>query len=195
VNVFAFVAAPMKWTPEPSREASTTFLDKLKSVALAAAFIGVLIIFAMGVSLWENVWRVSVDAPSTPPLAACRWPEPVASGSLTVPLTSGGPFDATADEERIARPRNGTQRNPEMALDPFTLVGIVGTALIILAYFATQQRWLTAEDWRYLLANLVGAILILLSLITAWNLPVAIIESFWAAISAYGLVRTAVATS
>ena len=79
-----------------------------------------------------------------------------------------------------------------MALDPFTLVGIVGTALIILAYLATQQRWLTAEDWRYLLANLVGAILILLSLITAWNLPVAIIESFWAVISAYGLVRTAV---
>ena len=85
-----------------------------------------------------------------------------------------------------------------MALDPFTLVGIVGTALItwcIFAFFATQQRWLTAEDWRYSLANLVGAILILLSLITAWNLPVAIIESFWAAISAYGLVRTAVATS
>ena len=79
-----------------------------------------------------------------------------------------------------------------MALDPFTFVGIVGTALIIVAYLATQQGWLTAEDWRYPLANLVGAILILLSLITAWNLPVAIIESFWAAISAYGLVRIAV---
>ena len=78
-----------------------------------------------------------------------------------------------------------------MALDPFTLIGIVGTALIVLSYFATQQGWLTAEDWRYSLANLVGAILILLSLITEWNLPVAIIESFWAAISAYGLVRTA----
>jgi Na+-translocating ferredoxin:NAD+ oxidoreductase RnfD subunit len=79
-----------------------------------------------------------------------------------------------------------------MALDPFTLIGIVGTALIIVAYFATQQGWLTAEDWQYPLANLLGAILILFSLITAWNLPVAIIESFWAVISAYGLVRTAV---
>ena len=76
-----------------------------------------------------------------------------------------------------------------MAFDPFTLVGIVGTALIVAAYFATQQGWLTAEDWQYPLANLVGAILILVSLITAWNLPVAIIESFWAAISFYGLVR------
>ena len=79
-----------------------------------------------------------------------------------------------------------------MELDAFTLVGIVGTALIIVAYLATQQGWLTAGDWRYPLVNLVGAILILLSLITAWNLPVAIIESFWAAISAYGLVRIAV---
>jgi Na+-translocating ferredoxin:NAD+ oxidoreductase RnfD subunit len=78
-----------------------------------------------------------------------------------------------------------------LTLDPFTLVGILGTALIIVSYFATQQGWLTAEDWRYPLANLVGAILILVSLITAWNLPVAIIESFWAAISAYGLVRAA----
>ena len=81
---------------------------------------------------------------------------------------------------------------PAMELDTFTLVGIVGTALIIVAYLATQQGWITAEDWRYQLANLVGAILILLSLVTAWNLPVAIIESFWAVISVYGLVRTAV---
>lgn len=74
-----------------------------------------------------------------------------------------------------------------MAFDPFTFVGIVGTALIVAVYFATQQRWLTAEDWQYQMANLVGAIMILVSLITAWNLPVAIIESFLAAISVYGI--------
>jgi hypothetical protein len=38
-----------------------TFLDKLKGVALSAAFIGVLIIFAMWVSLWEKVWQASVE--------------------------------------------------------------------------------------------------------------------------------------
>jgi hypothetical protein len=32
----------------------------------------------------------------------------------------------------------------------------------------------------------VGAVLILLSLITAWNLPAAIMEGFWALISIYG---------
>ena len=36
-----------------------------------------------------------------------------------------------------------------MTLDPFTLVGIAGTALIILAYFGDQQGWLERDDWRF----------------------------------------------
>ena len=50
-------------------------------------------------------------------------------------------------------------------LDPFTLAGIAGTALIIVAYFANQQGWLKADDWKYPLANLIGAVLILVSLL------------------------------
>ena len=38
----------------------TTF-DKLKGAALIATFIGVLITFAMWVSLWENVWQAAVE--------------------------------------------------------------------------------------------------------------------------------------
>jgi hypothetical protein len=34
-------------------------LDMLKGAALIAAFIGVLITFAMWVSLWDNVWRAA----------------------------------------------------------------------------------------------------------------------------------------
>ena len=78
-----------------------------------------------------------------------------------------------------------------MALDPFTVAGLIGTALIIVAYFGNQQGWLRAEDWKFPLANLIGAILIMLSLIAAWNLPVAVIESFWATISIYGLIKNA----
>jgi hypothetical protein len=33
----------------------------MDTMALIGTFIGVLIIFAMWVSLWENVWRVSVE--------------------------------------------------------------------------------------------------------------------------------------
>jgi len=36
-------------------------MDMLKGAALIAAFIGFLTIFAMWVSLWDNVWRASVE--------------------------------------------------------------------------------------------------------------------------------------
>jgi hypothetical protein len=36
-------------------------MDTLKAAALIATFIGFLTIFAMWVSLWDNVWRVSVE--------------------------------------------------------------------------------------------------------------------------------------
>ena len=39
----------------------TSTLDTLKGAALIATFIGVLITFAMWVSLWENVWQASVE--------------------------------------------------------------------------------------------------------------------------------------
>ena len=38
-------------------------------------------------------------------------------------------------------------------------------------------------------ANLVGSLLILVSLYSAWNFPSAVIEVIWAAISLYGLSR------
>jgi len=76
-----------------------------------------------------------------------------------------------------------------VALDLLTIAGVVGSVLIVLAYFANQQGSLSAENWQYSLANLVGAVLILVSLITAWNLPAFIIEGFWALISIYGLLK------
>jgi hypothetical protein len=63
--MLAFLATPVRRTPPPSPvvslETSITFLDKLKATALIATFIGVLTIFAVWVSLWENVWRMSVE--------------------------------------------------------------------------------------------------------------------------------------
>jgi len=41
---------------------------------------------------------------------------------------------------------------------------------------------------RFLSLNLAGSALILSSLYYQWNLPSVVIESFWAAISLYGLV-------
>ena len=65
--------------------------------------------------------------------------------------------------------------------------GTLGSGLIILAYFLNQVGRLTATDIRYPLVNLIGAVLILLSLIAEWNLPTLVIESFWVVISLYGI--------
>ena len=74
-------------------------------------------------------------------------------------------------------------------MEPYTDAGFIGVAVIVTAYFANQQGWLNAEGWRFPGANLVGSLLILASLWTAWNLPSAVIEMICAAISLYGLSR------
>jgi hypothetical protein len=74
-------------------------------------------------------------------------------------------------------------------VDPYTDAGFVGVAIILAAYFANQQGWVSTEDWRYSAANLIGSLLILASLCSAWNFPSAVIEAIWAAISLYGLGR------
>jgi hypothetical protein len=77
-----------------------------------------------------------------------------------------------------------------MGLNPFTTAGMVGTAIILVAYFANQRDWLSSRDWRFPAANLAGALLILSSFYAEWNLPSVVIEIFWAAISLYGLTRS-----
>jgi hypothetical protein len=76
-----------------------------------------------------------------------------------------------------------------MQLDVFRAIGLVGVGFILAAYFANQQRWLRSEDWRFPAANLVGSLLILVSLYAEWNLPSVVIEVFWIAISVYRLVN------
>ncbi|HML10956.1 MAG TPA: hypothetical protein VK432_08845 [Stellaceae bacterium] len=78
-----------------------------------------------------------------------------------------------------------------MSLILYRTIGLLGAAVFVVAYFANQARWLKSEDWRFPVANLAGALLILISLFGEWNLPSVVIEAFWAAISVYGLVNRA----
>jgi hypothetical protein len=75
------------------------------------------------------------------------------------------------------------------------ILGIIGSAIVIVAYFAVARGSIAADSRLYYLANLFGAALIFASLWWAWNLPAAIVEVFWAAISAYGLLRAALPRS
>jgi hypothetical protein len=78
---------------------------------------------------------------------------------------------------------------PQMSV--YDLIGVIGAVIAISAYFATQQGWLRATDWLFPFANLIAAIMILVSLSVDWNLPAVVIECFWLAISVYGLIRFA----
>ena len=73
-------------------------------------------------------------------------------------------------------------------LDIYSLVGFVGMACIIGAYF-----YLTASEAAnpYILhgTNLMGAALLTVSLLVHTNLPSLVLEGFWAAIAIWGLAK------
>ena len=69
------------------------------------------------------------------------------------------------------------------------IAGVIGSVIVIVAYFATQAGWFGANDPRFAWANLVGAVLIISSLVMDWNLAAFVVEIFWLLISVFGLAR------
>lgn len=76
---------------------------------------------------------------------------------------------------------------PGFAIHDFA--GVLGSVIVIVAYFATQAGWFAINDPRFAWANLAGAVLIIYSLLMDWNLAAFIMEIFWILISLYGLAR------
>jgi hypothetical protein len=76
-----------------------------------------------------------------------------------------------------------------MNLGAFDLVGFIGVLLIIVAYLLLQLDKLPSSSPRYSLLNAAGALLIMVSLIFAFNLSAFIVEAFWFLISLLGLWR------
>ncbi|WP_428833378.1 CBU_0592 family membrane protein [Methylorubrum rhodesianum] len=70
-----------------------------------------------------------------------------------------------------------------------TIGGFIGSMMIAFAYLSAQQGWVGQDSGSYLFANLIGAVLILASLYIDWNLPAALVEGFWAAVSSLGIWR------
>lgn len=71
----------------------------------------------------------------------------------------------------------------------YDLIGIIGVALLIYAYFLLQTERISIQNVKYSLMNMAGSILIIISLVEEFNLPSFIIESFWVLISGIGVVR------
>jgi len=69
------------------------------------------------------------------------------------------------------------------------LLGNVGVVLLIIAYLLLQLDKLSSNGLAYSLLNLIGAILIIISLLVNFNLSAFIIEVFWVLISFVGIYR------
>lgn len=67
--------------------------------------------------------------------------------------------------------------------------GVVGVLLILTAYAGLQLERLDPRGVAANALNLVGALLILLSLAYDFNLPAVLMEGAWALLAAYGLAR------
>ncbi|MFF8187110.1 hypothetical protein ACF044_07585 [Microbacterium sp. NPDC016588] len=72
--------------------------------------------------------------------------------------------------------------------DLANIVGLVGVALVVIAYLLLQLGRVRVEQLRYSLLNAVASVLVLVSLTAHWNLSSVIIEGFWLLISLYGCV-------
>lgn len=71
----------------------------------------------------------------------------------------------------------------------YDLVGNVGVAMMVIAYLLLQMGKLRINDLSYSLANAIGAVLVLFSLLYSFNLSAFLVEGFWLLISLYGLLR------
>lgn len=67
--------------------------------------------------------------------------------------------------------------------------GLIGVAVILFAYVLLQVGRLRGDALPHQLLNAVGALLILLSLLYAFNLSAFLMELAWLVVSIYGMVR------
>lgn len=71
----------------------------------------------------------------------------------------------------------------------FDLVGNLGVLLMVAAYLLLQLERLSSAAVSYLLLNVVGAVMVIVSLLFRFNLSAFLMEVFWLLISLYGLAR------
>jgi len=74
-------------------------------------------------------------------------------------------------------------------MDIFQWIGFAGMIFIVWAYFILQQGRYTFNSLYYQLLNLIGAILLLISLLVHFNFGSFMIEVFWIGITIYGLIK------
>jgi paired small multidrug resistance pump len=77
-----------------------------------------------------------------------------------------------------------------MDLQWYDWIGLVGTLMVLAAYFLLQAGRLHGNGMLYQLLNLFGAAGVLASLYGKFNISVLLLMTLWIVITAYGLIRT-----
>lgn len=62
--------------------------------------------------------------------------------------------------------------------------------LMVIAYLLLQLQRISSTAVSYLFLNVIGAVLVIISLTLRFNLSAFLMEAFWLFISLYGLART-----
>lgn len=74
-------------------------------------------------------------------------------------------------------------------MDIFQWLGFIGMIFIVWAYFILQAGKYGINSLYYQLLNLIGAILLIISLFVHFNLGSFLIEVFWIIITLYGMFK------
>nr|WP_314889181.1 hypothetical protein [uncultured Campylobacter sp.] len=74
-------------------------------------------------------------------------------------------------------------------MDIFQLIGLLGMICIVAAYFLLQIGRINSETLVYQTINLIGAILLIISLLEHFNLGSFLIEVFWIFITFFGFYK------
>jgi hypothetical protein len=69
--------------------------------------------------------------------------------------------------------------------------GVVGVLMMLLAYALAQLGRMKVDQLPALLINLIGSLLVLVSLAYKFNLSAVLMESAWALVALFGLVKLA----
>ncbi|HEY4030416.1 MAG TPA: hypothetical protein VGM25_08735 [Caulobacteraceae bacterium] len=69
--------------------------------------------------------------------------------------------------------------------------GIVGVVMMLTAYALAQLGRMKVDQAPSLLTNLVGSLLVLVSLLAKFNLSAFLMEAAWAVVALFGLMKLA----
>ena len=74
-------------------------------------------------------------------------------------------------------------------MDILQVIQIIGAFLILCAFVLLQTKHLKITSTSYLLMNLIGAALLTVAAFMAWQWGFIILETVWALVAPYGLLR------